>query len=330
MIVLINGPLGVGKTAVSWALLDLFGRGAMIDMDYVISVKPYDFYDEADLAYAWDLMEQLARHHHAHGYEDLVIGWVFEDPDTLATLRRRLMAISYPVLTYWLTAEADEIARRVRARNTPDVEWELKRFQEHLAMFERERDRGDLGYIVDTTHLSPREAAQAIYDDFTRPVELVPYDPAWAAAFERERTLITEVLRDAVVAIHHVGSTAIPGMLAKPVIDIMVTLPRLDEATDCIGPLREIGYYFRDHPDNDDRRFFRKGTPRTHHVHLVEHGSRGAAATLAFRDALRADAALRDRYAELKRALQQAHPRDTIAFSQDKGAFVREVLERAR
>jgi GrpB-like predicted nucleotidyltransferase (UPF0157 family) len=128
------------------------------------------------------------------------------------------------------------------------------------------------------------------------------------------------------VEIHHIGSTAIPGLAAKPVIDIMIVVRRLDDATDCIAPLSQLGYVFNDHPQNVDRRFFRKRPPRTHHVHVVEQGSPALVEHLAFRDALRADPELRDQYAALKYELAERFKHDRATYSESKTESVRRVL----
>ena len=122
------------------------------------------------------------------------------------------------------------------------------------------------------------------------------------------------------------GSTAVPGLPAKPVIDILVVVEDLRDAGACIAPLAKLGYSFVDHPENVDRRFFRKGAPRTHHLHIVEAGSAAHRDHLDFRDALRAGPELRRAYADLKAALAEAHRRDRETYSKKKSDFVRRSL----
>ena len=320
MIVIINGVLGAGKSQTAWCLLDRFDRAAVLDVDYLVALRPFSIHDPKDIAYGYDTLCAVARHHHEHGFRDLIVNWVFESAEELSALRRRLAEISSPVLTYRLVCDPDAIARRIRQRNTPDLEWELGRFREHLAVFEREAARGDVGLEIDTTHLSATEAAAAIYDDIHAPVVLADYDPAWPDDFETERRVLETALGDRVCGVHHFGSTAVPGLTAKPIIDILVTVPALDDAVPCIAPLRDLGYRFVDHPQNVDRRFFRKGTPKTHHLHVVEAGGPVEARELAFRDALRA------RYADLKQDLLARFPHDSIAFSDAKGEFMRALI----
>lgn len=157
-------------------------------------------------------------------------------------------------------------------------------------------------------------------------VALAPYDPAWPQLFEAEKKAIEAALGDRVTEIHHIGSTAIPGLAAKPVIDIMLVVRKLEDAVDCIGPLSDLGYTFIDYAQNTDRRFFRKGVPRTHHVHIVAQGNAELIDHLAFRDALRADPQLRDQYAALKFDLAQRHRNDRAQYSDSKTAFVQKIL----
>ncbi len=126
--------------------------------------------------------------------------------------------------------------------------------------------------------------------------------------------------------IHHIGSTAVPGLPAKPVIDIMLAVRKLEDAIDCIGPLSDLGYTFIDYPQNTDRRFFRKGVPRTHHVHIVAQGNAELRDHLAFRDALRSNPEWRDQYAALKFDLAERHRNDRAQYSESKTEFVRRVL----
>jgi len=131
------------------------------------------------------------------------------------------------------------------------------------------------------------------------------------------------------VAVEHVGSTAVPGLAAKPVIDIVVGVRRLKDAAACAAPLAAIGYecvpeYEAEIPD---RRYFRKGPfgGRTHHLHMVEFGGAFWRRHLAFRDWLRTHPEDAARYGALKRELAATHEADREAYTEAKNAFVREV-----
>ena len=289
MIILINGPLGVGKTEVAWKLIEKFDRAIMLDGDYFGAVHPFEIYDPQRVTYLYDTICHVARFHAEHGYRNLVVNYVFEKPEALAQLRRALNDIDDVTYAFRLTCSAEEIECRIRSRSSDldRLAWESQRFRELQAIQDTNARRGDLGFVVDTTELSIEEVADAIWRNITEEVALVPYDPAWPQMFEAERKNIEAALGDRVIEIHHIGSTAIPGLAAKPVIDIMIAVRQLEDAIECIGPLGDLGYAFIDHPQNTDRRFFRKGVPRTHHVHIVAQGNAELRDHLAFRDALR-------------------------------------------
>jgi GrpB-like predicted nucleotidyltransferase (UPF0157 family)/broad-specificity NMP kinase len=326
MIVIINGPLGVGKTEVSWKLLRMFGRAVMLDGDHVGAVQPFEIYDEGRIAYLYRTLHHLIAFHVANGYRDFVVNYVFETPESLAHLRHLLSDLDDVIYVFRLTCTDDEMERRLRARGNQELGWELKRFRELAAIMEAGADWGDLGYEIDTVGLTAEGVARAIWLDIHEAVEVVLYEPAWPAAYQAEETRLRAALGDRVLAIHHIGSTAVPGLDAKPIIDILVTVRRLEEAVACIAPLRKLGYAFVDYPQNRDRRFFRKGKPRSHHLHIVEQDSSDLADKLAFRDALRADAELRQAYADLKAQLATRYKDDRATYSERKTAFVRTAL----
>ena len=126
----------------------------------------------------------------------------------------------------------------------------------------------------------------------------MPYDPEWARLFEAERARLEEALAPWLDGgIHHVGSTAVPGMLAKPIIDMVAGVRDLEEARAAREPLEALGYAYREH--RPEAHLFVK---TRYGVHLTQPGSDLWRERLAFRDALRASAELRAEYAEWKRA----------------------------
>jgi GrpB-like predicted nucleotidyltransferase (UPF0157 family)/predicted kinase len=328
MIIIINGPLGVGKTEVAWKLIEKFDRAVMLDGDYLGAVHPFEIHNEQRADYLYQTLHHVTAFHVAHGWHNFVIDYVFETPESLAKLRHLLSDLDDVTYAFRLTCSAEEIDRRIRTRSSdPErLAWESKRFRELRAIQDTNARRGDLGFVFDTTHLSIQGIADAIWNNITEEVALVPYDPAWPQMFEEEKKFIEAALGDRVTEIHHIGSTAIPGLAAKPVIDIMLVVRGLNEAVDCIGPLSDLGYAFIDYPQNTDRRFFRKGVPRTHHAHIVAQGNAELAHHLAFRAALRADPQLRDEYAALKYQLAERHRNDRAQYSDSKTKFVRRVL----
>lgn len=164
------------------------------------------------------------------------------------------------------------------------------------------------------------------------PIFLVDYDPAWPHLFEEERTALEAVLRRWLIGpIEHIGSTAVPGLTAKPVIDIMAPVRDLASslhARDAIAPLDYVYFPYRP----DIMHWFCKPSParRTHHLHLVPLASSLWSDRLLFRDYLRISPHAAAEYASLKAALAEEHRHDREAYTDAKGAFVISILERAR
>jgi GrpB-like predicted nucleotidyltransferase (UPF0157 family) len=160
-------------------------------------------------------------------------------------------------------------------------------------------------------------------------VEIHEYDPRWAEEFEREKAAILAVLEGVagIVDIEHIGSTAVPGLAAKPVIDLQIGVQKLGAAEEYVERLAKLGYV--NHPQDDPGRlFFRKGMPRTHHLHIVEHGSWDHRRHLTFRDNLRADPETLAEYQALKRELAAKHPLEREEYVEGKTAFVEAVVAR--
>ena len=159
-------------------------------------------------------------------------------------------------------------------------------------------------------------------------IELVAYDPAWPAAFERECQSLTQAMAPWLVGQpQHIGSTAVPGLIAKPVIDIMAPVQSLAAARPAIVAAAQLAYLHAPYQPAL-MHWFCKPAPhlRTHHLHLVPAGSARWQAQLAFRDALRADAGLRAEYAALKQQLALLHPQDRDAYTAAKAPFIAKVL----
>jgi GrpB-like predicted nucleotidyltransferase (UPF0157 family) len=161
-------------------------------------------------------------------------------------------------------------------------------------------------------------------------VEIVPYDPAWPARFEEERLLLAEALGPWLDGgIHHVGSTAVPGLAAKPVIDVMAGVRDREEARAAFGRLTALQYSYWPYRPEIMHWFCKPSQSfRTHHLHLLEPSHPEWAARLAFRDALRAEPETAQAYERLKRGLAKRFGDDREGYTAAKGAFVRSVVER--
>src|SRR5262245_29993178 len=120
-------------------------------------------------------------------------------------------------------------------------------------------------------------------------IEVRPYDPAWVTAFESERDRLRDALGALALRIDHNGSTAVPGLAAKPVIDIQISVAALHPIAAYEPALARLGYVHMPHADDAFAPFFHRPAawPHTHHVHVVQAGSSEERRTLAFRDYLR-------------------------------------------
>jgi GrpB-like predicted nucleotidyltransferase (UPF0157 family) len=153
---------------------------------------------------------------------------------------------------------------------------------------------------------------------------VVPYDRAWPQRFDEERELLLALLGEHVVGgVHHVGSTAVPGMAAKPTIDIMAGVAGLQESRVCFALLSRADYSYAPYRP-DEMHWFCKPDPvrRAFHLHLVPFGSRRFAATLAFRDALRSDPRCASDYQALKLQLAERFRENREAYTAAKADFI--------
>lgn len=165
-------------------------------------------------------------------------------------------------------------------------------------------------------------------------VVVVEYNPLWPTLFEEEKARILSLINPWVARVEHIGSTAIPGLGAKPIIDIMVGLRSLDDARHCIPVLETIGYEYVPKYEivMPERRYFRKGSPRskrTHHLHMVETASEFWERHLLFRDYLREHEETAGDYYELKKALAERFRFDLGAYTDAKTDFIQQVVEQA-
>lgn len=169
----------------------------------------------------------------------------------------------------------------------------------------------------------------------SRPVNVVDYDPKWPNLYEDEKRRILEVLGDVILRIEHIGSTAIPGIGAKPIIDIMVAVNSLSDAEECIQPLQRIGYEYQ--PEHEasmpERRFFRRGNPpkeRHYHLHMVEQTGDFWKRHLLFRNYLRVHPKAAQDYYELKKRLAYEYGSDREGYTGAKTPFIESIVKRAR
>jgi GrpB-like predicted nucleotidyltransferase (UPF0157 family) len=161
-------------------------------------------------------------------------------------------------------------------------------------------------------------------------VTIVAYDPAWADRFRDQRDRLSVLLKPWLKAQpEHVGSTSVPGLQAKPIVDILAPVVLLTEAETAVAVLERDGWLFwPDDPNRSYRMWFLRPNPaaRTHHLQIMQHDHPEVHALRTFRDALCRDPELRETYASLKCRLAEQHRSDRNAYTDAKSDFVRSVL----
>jgi len=175
--------------------------------------------------------------------------------------------------------------------------------------------------------MSTRKVEERQVQGAMRVAEVVSYRPGWVEEFARERDRILSALGQTAIELHHIGSTAIPGIFAKPIIDMLLEVRDLDDLDPHSPGLASLGYEALGENGIPDRRFFRRdtGDVRTHHIHAFVEGSPGAIRHLAFRDYMRARPDLAQRYSDLKQALAATCDNDIFRYMDGKDAFVKQA-----
>ena len=158
-------------------------------------------------------------------------------------------------------------------------------------------------------------------------VKLVPYEPKWTELFEAEKDTLLNAIGDYVSDIEHIGSTSVPGLKAKPIIDMIAAVKDLSVYAQLIEPLGKLGYEFMPERVFDDRVFFPKGLQenRTHHLSLVVENSAGWTEPIAFRDYLRNSPHERQAYQALKERLAEQFPNDRVSYTKAKSIFFKNI-----
>jgi GrpB-like predicted nucleotidyltransferase (UPF0157 family) len=163
---------------------------------------------------------------------------------------------------------------------------------------------------------------------------IVEYDPQWSAMYEAEKARVVGALGDRVKRIEHIGSTAVPNLPAKPIIDILIGVESIDESREKAVPiLEDMGYSFWAADPNKEVLFLVKGLPpngsRTHHIHIA-HIDSPTWERVLFRDYLRAHADEAQRYAQLKRDLAEKFTDDREAYTDAKGEYIKRITALAK
>lgn len=159
-------------------------------------------------------------------------------------------------------------------------------------------------------------------------IQVLPHDPRWRIVFEHESRLVRRALGENVIAIHHIGSTSIRGIYAKPVIDMLVEVKAIGDVDASSAVMESLGYEVMGEFGIAGRRYFRKDNAkgaRTHQIHAFESGSDQVARHLAFRDYLIAHPDDARAYSELKRRLAAETPNDPDAYMDGKDDFIKNI-----
>ncbi|MCD2138086.1 GrpB family protein [Salinicoccus halitifaciens] len=159
-----------------------------------------------------------------------------------------------------------------------------------------------------------------------RNIRVVDYDTQWPLMFEEEKEKFEQIFGDELTAVHHIGSTSVPGLKAKPVIDIMPVVKSIDAVDSCNDALQDIGYEALGEYGIPGRRYFRKGgDDRTRNIHFFEAGSDHIKRHLSFRDYLRNHEEVCKQYGDLKSQLADRFPHDIGGYMEGKDKFIKET-----
>lgn len=162
-------------------------------------------------------------------------------------------------------------------------------------------------------------------------VIVVPYSQKWKAMYEKEAEMIAEILGDNCIAVYHIGSTSVPGLAAKPIIDIMPVVKDICKVDECEPAFEKIGYEYLGEFGIPGRRYLRKGgDERTHQIHIFEKSNdKDIDRHLAVRDYLRTHEEAAREYGELKKALAEKFPYDIESYCDGKDEFVKGLERKA-
>jgi len=167
----------------------------------------------------------------------------------------------------------------------------------------------------------------------SKPVIVVAYNSEWPKIYQKEEQLIKKTLGNRIKAIEHIGSTAVPNLGAKNIIDIMAGVNNLKEADECLPPLYKIGYKDVLPQQGETEWYYCVGKgPHSvgYHLHLVKHNSEHWKRQIAFRDLLRNNPDTAREYFSLKKELATKYPTDRLAYTEAKTEFIQQTLARAR
>jgi GrpB-like predicted nucleotidyltransferase (UPF0157 family) len=328
---LITGPMAAGKSTVARLLAARFLRGVHLDGDLfrrsIVTGR-----EEVTPDLRPEAMEQLGLRYRlaaaaADTYVDAGFTVALEDVVAGPLLGGyRTMIRSRPCHVVVLLPSAEALVAREEARETKGYgAWTVEELRDGFAV-----STPRVGIWLDTTAMTPDETVDDILARTTAarsPIVIADYDPGWPALFER----LAEPVRAAVAGlgarVEHVGSTSVPGLAAKPIVDMDVVMPSPTDVPAAIDRLRELGYVYQGDKGIAGREAFLwpAGAP-AHHLYVVVEGGDPYTNHVRFRDHLRRDPRIAEEYAALKRRVAAEHGADRLAYTEAKTAFVARTL----
>jgi GrpB-like predicted nucleotidyltransferase (UPF0157 family) len=157
-------------------------------------------------------------------------------------------------------------------------------------------------------------------------IRLAPYDPDWPRVYAAERERLVAAVGDLFLDVQHIGSTSVPGLIAKPIIDVAAAVRDFDEAAACVAPVVALGYAYRGENGIPRRHYFDRGSPTLFHLHVFEVRSLDWHEHLLFRDYLRDHPEAVKEYADLKEDLTRRYAGDRLGYTEAKAPFIRRIL----
>lgn len=334
LIYLVTGPMAAGKSTVARLLASRFERGVYLEGDVFrrsivrgrVEMTP-ELSSEAveQLRLRYRLAAAVADGYFAAGFsvvlEDVVSGPILGD--------WRMMVRGRPCHVVVLLPSVDAVAAREAERaQTGYGAWTVEQLHDG---FVSETPR--VGLWLDTTTLTPEETVEEILGRtgcIRTPILIRDYDADWPLHFEEMARPVREAVADLRATVEHIGSTSVPGLAAKPIIDIDVAVASPADVPTAIERLRSLGYLYQGDKGITGREAFMwPAGARPHHLYVVVQGNEPHWAHTAFRNYLREHPGVARDYAVLKTRLAQQHGEDRIGYTEAKDEFIAHVLRAA-